>query len=879
VNPQEVAQRVFAILQQLRADQKDKIINQVTDSDAPLFSVLVPSYNQARYLPAALDSLLAQTYSNWEAVVINDGSTDDTAQVAASYADRDPRIRVFNQQNGGVAAALNTGLRQARGEWICWLSSDDLFESDKLEIHKNAIKEHPRVKFFHSAYSMLNNVTGRKETTRLNIGEDCGLQVLWFFSSCWVHGNSWAANRSIFQEMGWFNESDYRNAQDFEMWLRISLKHPLKYIDMPTCVSRVHSGQETFRFPEAGLFDCVKACVDLLNTHRFPELFPFLDITKEAHAKRAIAAVFGIYQTNSSYYNQPCYNSALLARLFEWLTSECPYENRASLLHCAKEHLSSIFQSSCPDSLKKLFGNFFKGDTQTFEYEPQSYYQEIGVHANNLIQRGRLSETKVMTKYLIERGYLNQQPKVIPPKKPTQKLRILLISPPYARFLGLGNCRFPLSFGALGTMLSMNGHAVAIYDADFDRDLIGKTDTYEYTFSNQHKIQAALQDRDHFVWKEIDRTIQKFNPDVIGITTMTSKYPMALRMAEMAKSINRDIRVVIGGHHSSIFGPKLVQDANIDFAVIGEGEMTFLELINQLCDPRPDFSRINGLIYKEGARIVTNNPRELLSNLDVLPIADRELMINEGYVSENNIMASRGCPFNCSYCGAHVIWKRRVRRRSVPNIIREIEYLFQRGPSRNVNFWDDTFTGDRRYVVELMTALKKFNGLTFSCITRLDVIDRETLDQLKAAGCSVILFGIESGSNEILRKIDKKMTSEMIQQKTELVNAAGIPWLGFFIMGYPGETKEQVLETLAFMKNLDPSYAEINIFNPLPGTKIWDELEAQGLVSSDLDFSQHSQSSTENFFTGGSMTRQEFKDLALFMAKEFDAHNRSHNGK
>lgn len=81
------------------------------------------------------------------------------------------------------------------------------------------------------------------------------------------------------------------------------------------------------------------------------------------------------------------------------------------------------------------------------------------------------------------------------------------------------------------------------------------------------------------------------------------------------------------------------------------------------------------------------------------------------------------------------------------------------------------------------------------------------------------------------------------------------------------------------MKNLDPSYAEINIFNPLPGTKIWDELEAQGLVSSDLDFSQHSQSSTENFFTGGSMTRQEFKDLALFMAKEFDAHNRSHNGK
>jgi len=443
----------------------------------------------------------------------------------------------------------------------------------------------------------------------------------------------------------------------------------------------------------------------------------------------------------------------------------------------------------------------------------------------------------------------------------------------------MGNCRFPLSFGALGTMLSANGHDVAIYDADFDRALIGKSEPYEYTFSSQEKIRAALQDRGHYVWKEIDRTIRGFNPDVVGITTMTSKYPMALRIAEMAKSINRDVTVVIGGHHSSIFGPKLVQDTNIDFAVIGEGEMTFLELINRFCDPRPDFTRVNGLTYTDGDRTVTNSPRELLSSLDVLPIADRDLKINEGYVSENNIMASRGCPFNCSYCGAQVIWKRKVRRRSVPLITREIEYLLRRGSSRAIQFWDDTFTGDRRFIGELMPALRKFDGLTFSCITRLDVIDRETLTQLKGAGCNLILFGIESGSDEILKRIDKKMTREMIRQKTALVHAAGIPWLGFFIMGYPGETREDILATLAFMREVNPSYAEINIFNPLPGTRIWNELEAQGLVGSDLDFSRYSQSSTDNYFTNGHMTKQEFKDLALYMAREFDAHNRRHNGK
>ena len=459
-----------------------------------------------------------------------------------------------------------------------------------------------------------------------------------------------------------------------------------------------------------------------------------------------------------------------------------------------------------------------------------------------------------------------------------KKLRILLISPPYARFLGLGNARFPLSFGALGTMLAINGHAVAIYDADFDKDLIGKADTYEYTFSNQHRVEAALRDKSHFVWKEIERQVRSFHPDVVGITTMTNKYPMAFRIAEISKSINRDIHVVVGGHHASMFGPKLIQDRNIDFAVTGEGEMTFLELINRLCDPRPDFSGVSGLVYKSGGGITSNGPRELLCNLDVLPIADRDLMINEGFVSENNIMASRGCPFNCSYCGAQVIWKRKVRRRSVPLVVREVEYLFQRSPSRTVNFWDDSFTSDRRYTADLMAALKKFDGLKFSCITRLDLVDQETLAQLKEAGCSFILFGIESGSDEILQRIDKKMTRALIRQQTALVDAAGIPWLGFFIMGYPGETRGQMHETLAFMKELNPNSAEVNIFNPLPGTRIWDDLEGKGLVSSDMDFSRYSQASTENYFSNENMTQQEFREMALFMAREFDAHNRSRNG-
>ncbi len=456
-------------------------------------------------------------------------------------------------------------------------------------------------------------------------------------------------------------------------------------------------------------------------------------------------------------------------------------------------------------------------------------------------------------------------------------LKILLISPPYARFMGVENCRFPITFGSMSTILSQDKYDVAIYDADFDVNLIGKTIDYETSFLNQSKIQKALLDSNHYVWKEIEQTVRNFEPDVVGITTMTSKFPMAIRIAEIAKRLDPEIKVVIGGHHSTILGPTLVQNENLDFAVIGEGEETFRELIQQMGQLKPEYSSIRGLIYKENGSIISTQPRGLIEDLDVLPIADRDLILNDNYISENNIMISRGCPFNCSYCGAQVIWGRKVRKRSVNNVVKEIEYLLQHSSSRNISFWDDSFTCDRKYTQELMCELKKIDGLKFSCITRLDLIDKDILTQLKEAGCSQILFGIESGNNKILKLMDKKMDCEFIKKQISLVKSVDIPWLGFFIMGYPGETKENILETLSFMKELNPTYAEINIFSPLPGTKIWDDLAAKGKINQTMDFSRFSQSSTDDCFTVGTMTKNEFKELALYMAREFDKHNRRRN--
>ncbi|MBS3946393.1 MAG: glycosyltransferase family 2 protein, partial [Melioribacter sp.] len=173
----------------------------------PVFSVVVPTYNQAEYLSKALDSLLDQSFPIWEAIIVNDGSTDSTKDVMEEYAAKDSRFRIFHKQNGGVATALNVGINNARGEWICWLSSDDLFEPNKLQTHFNAINDYPEIKFFHSHWYLLLEETKQKIAPPLWLQiPPTEFQVTRFFRANYVHGNAIAVHRSVFSEVGLFNE-------------------------------------------------------------------------------------------------------------------------------------------------------------------------------------------------------------------------------------------------------------------------------------------------------------------------------------------------------------------------------------------------------------------------------------------------------------------------------------------------------------------------------------------------------------------------------------------------------------------------------------------------------------------------------------------------
>ena len=310
---------------------------------APRFSVLVPAYNQGDFLGHALDSLLAQTCEDWEAVVVNDGSTDHTEALARGYQERDARIRYFSQKNGGCAAALNTALVHAHGQWVCWLSSDDLFEPDKLAVHARAIAQWPATLFFHSHFNYLFEATGEKikPDTWRTIPEQ-RFQVSRFFQGSYVHGNSVCIRRDLLARCAPFDTA-LRSAQDFDMWLRLSRVAPSRFLHERTCVTRWHAGQTTNDMPVRGLYDSHRACINFLNTHEFREIFPSMNLHRISDASDAASEIMSIALWTGSYVYQLGYDAALLDRMREWLwLPDMPIATRKAVLDVVERSLDGL---------------------------------------------------------------------------------------------------------------------------------------------------------------------------------------------------------------------------------------------------------------------------------------------------------------------------------------------------------------------------------------------------------------------------------------------------------------------------------------------------------------------------------------------------------
>ena len=334
------------------------------------------------------------------------------------------------------------------------------------------------------------------------------------------------------------------------------------------------------------------------------------------------------------------------------------------------------------------------------------------------------------------------------------------------------------------------------------------------------------------IYKEI-REILQFKPDVVGITAMTNVYYNACKIAQMLKNSQHSIKIVMGGPHVTIFPMDAIKNEFVDFVVVGEGEKTFVELIDAI-ENKKSFAHIKGLVYKEGDKIVQNAARELISDLDKIPFPARDLLKLEHYPLRTydgkpmvTMITSRGCPFNCSYCYKG-IFGNIYRKRSAENILEEIKYIVNKHNYRCIYFIDDIFTLDKERLKKLCELiLKEKLSIEWQCLSRVDTITKDMLTLMYEAGCRQIHYGIESGNENILKNVGRETPLNMIRDVVKWTKQAKIRVKGYFMIGLPGDTVATALQTIRFAKELELDDVMFSVTTPFPGTALWNKIVQQ----------------------------------------------------
>jgi len=464
------------------------------------------------------------------------------------------------------------------------------------------------------------------------------------------------------------------------------------------------------------------------------------------------------------------------------------------------------------------------------------------------------------------------------------KTRVLLINPPYNRFKGKDLPTFPLNLGYLAAFLEKHGCVVGIYNADLMK--IEETTMFRTkwlgwrTDMERHSmfVQSFRSGFD-YIWDEVSRVVADFNPQIVGITAITANLRPALRIADICKEIIPDVVVVIGGPHATVLPESVLTKESVDFLIRGEGELGFLDLIENLWNGMSP-SEVKGLSYKDGDRMVHNATRPLIHDLDSLPFPARHLIIDSANYREskmnglyNQVLISRGCPYRCKFCASNILWDgSRWRTRSVTNVVEEIRLLASRYRTKDFYLWSDTFTADQRWTVEFCEEMKPLK-VNWSCSTRIDRINEDCLIAMKMAGCKGVSLGIESGSDQVLKDIGKNITVGQIETAIKVLDKVGMPWYSFFIIGFPNETRSDIDRTFAFIKKLRPQSHKIAVAVPYPGTALYGEVKALNLLPEKVDW---------NWFDGRSMyisyvnniNRDEFIKLRDRVFTYVDRYNR-----
>ena len=432
-------------------------------------------------------------------------------------------------------------------------------------------------------------------------------------------------------------------------------------------------------------------------------------------------------------------------------------------------------------------------------------------------------------------------------------MNILLIKHPTTHFYKTAPpvSGIPLGILYVATSLKKAGHDVHVFDA-----IVG-ADEKRWGFKESGDIYMMGA-----TWGEIKNVIRNIKPDVVGVSNQyTSQVVNAVKTAEAVKEVNSGIRVVMGGPHASVLPSTFFTETSaVDYVVMGEGELTMVELIERI-DGRRDINTVKGVAFKKGGELVINERREFITGLDDMPLPAYELVDMERYFYFNergkdgretyrysgsersvSMITSRGCPFNCVFCSIHLSMGRKFRAHSAKFVIEHIKYLKETYGIKHIHFEDDNFSFNMMRFNDIMEGMIKENfKITWDTPNgvRADYLDENILKKCRMCGCTYLRIGVESANKEVSTKIIRKHLE--ISKATDIARLCkriGIDLEAFYIIGFPGEKISQMKETIDFAITQERRYGlypyDLFTATPLIGTDLYKICQEKGYISREL---------------------------------------------
>ena len=428
--------------------------------------------------------------------------------------------------------------------------------------------------------------------------------------------------------------------------------------------------------------------------------------------------------------------------------------------------------------------------------------------------------------------------------------RIQLFFPPmvFSQFQSRQTAMFPLGLGYIGVALEHAGYEVELVDCP--------SEGYDTSIDiGKERIVYGLS------MDQIRERIERFRPDAVGISCLFSTLEKRmLAVAETAKQVDPNIVTFCGGPHVSAFYHQLGRNPLMDYCVTGEGEEVAVDLMAALNRGGQGLEDVHALCLRRDQQLLLQPRTSWIMDLDSVPFPARHLVDQKVYWDIGKVQGlrkdgdqrqrieqmttSRGCPFMCTYCGKNVTWGKGYRTRSAANVLDEIEHLIERYGIQRVAFQDDNFTADMERAAEICDGIvERGLDITWEAHNGLGVnfLSPELLEKMKASGCVGFTIAVESATDATLKRVRKPNYIKLAPPIVEKAKELGIEVRGFFMIGFPDETLEEVQATIDYAANLDLAVSSFALVTPLPGTRLYHECVEAGMIDeSTVDFEDFS---------------------------------------